>query len=66
MRPLGSAKAANRHGEFGPNRPRNQPRQAKLLGNRVPQRSHMSEVYAINTADTRPTNQILDFVPSGK
>jgi acetyl esterase/lipase len=32
----------------------------------VPQHSHMSEVYAINTADTRLTDQILDFVKTGK
>ena len=32
----------------------------------LPQHSHMSEVYAINTADTRLTDQILDFVQSGK
>jgi acetyl esterase/lipase len=28
----------------------------------LPQHSHMSEVYSINTADTRLTNEILDFV----
>jgi triacylglycerol lipase len=28
----------------------------------LPQHSHMSEVYAINTADTRLTDQILEFV----
>jgi acetyl esterase/lipase len=28
----------------------------------LPQHSHMSEVYSINTADTRLTDQILDFV----
>jgi acetyl esterase/lipase len=32
----------------------------------LPQHSHMSEVYSINTADTRLTDQILDFVKSGK
>ena len=32
----------------------------------VPQHSHMSEVYSINTADTRLTDQILDFVRIGK
>jgi acetyl esterase/lipase len=32
----------------------------------VPQHSHMSEVYSINTADTRLTDQILDFVRTGK
>jgi triacylglycerol lipase len=26
----------------------------------------MSEVYSINTADTRLTDQILDFVKAGK
>jgi hypothetical protein len=26
----------------------------------------MSEVYSINTADTRLTDQILDFVKTGK
>jgi triacylglycerol lipase len=31
----------------------------------LPQHSHMSEVYAINTADTRLTNEILDFVKTG-
>ncbi|WP_291860801.1 alpha/beta hydrolase [Bradyrhizobium sp.] len=31
----------------------------------VPQHSHMSEVYSINTADTRLTEQILDFVRTG-
>ena len=30
------------------------------------QHSHMSEVYAINTADTRLTDQILEFVKTGK
>jgi len=32
----------------------------------LPQHSHMSEVYSINTADTRLTDQILEFVRSGK
>jgi triacylglycerol lipase len=32
----------------------------------VPQHSHMSEVYAINTPDTRLTDQILEFVKTGK
>jgi hypothetical protein len=32
----------------------------------LPQHSHMSEVYSINTADTRLTNDILDFVKTGK
>jgi len=32
----------------------------------LPQHSHMSEVYSINTADTRVTDQILDFVKTGK
>ncbi|WP_334374615.1 alpha/beta hydrolase [Bradyrhizobium sp. AZCC 1719] len=32
----------------------------------LPQHSHMSEVYSINTADTRLTDQILDFVTTGK
>ncbi|MBR0872811.1 alpha/beta hydrolase [Bradyrhizobium tropiciagri] len=32
----------------------------------LPQHSHMSEVYAINTADTRLTDQILEFVKSVK
>jgi len=32
----------------------------------LPQHSHMSEVYSINTADTRLTSEILDFVKSGK
>ncbi|MDP1583176.1 MAG: alpha/beta hydrolase [Bradyrhizobium sp.] len=32
----------------------------------LPQHSHMSEVYSINTADTRLTDQILDFVRMGK
>jgi triacylglycerol lipase len=32
----------------------------------LPQHSHMSEVYAINTADTELTDQILEFVKAGK
>ena len=32
----------------------------------LPQHSHMSEVYSINTADTRLTDDILDFVRTGK
>jgi triacylglycerol lipase len=32
----------------------------------LPQHSHMSEVYAINTADTRLTDEILEFVKAGK
>src|ERR1700733_13474540 len=32
----------------------------------LPQHSHMSEFYSINTADTRLTDQILDFVKTGK
>jgi acetyl esterase/lipase len=32
----------------------------------LPQHSHMSEVYSINTADTRLSNEILDFVKAGK
>jgi acetyl esterase/lipase len=32
----------------------------------LPQHSHMSEVYSINTADTRLTDQILDFVRTVK
>jgi triacylglycerol lipase len=32
----------------------------------LPQHSHMSEVYSINTADTRLTDQILEFVQTGK
>ena len=31
----------------------------------LPQHSHMSEVYAINTADTRLSDEILDFVKTG-
>jgi acetyl esterase/lipase len=33
---------------------------------KLPQHSHMSEVYSINTADNRLTDQILDFVKTGK
>jgi acetyl esterase/lipase len=32
----------------------------------LPQHSHISEVYAINTADTRLTDEILEFVKIGK
>jgi triacylglycerol lipase len=32
----------------------------------LPQHNHMSEVYSINTADDRLTNEILDFVKTGK
>jgi len=32
----------------------------------LPQHSHMSEVYAINTGDTRLTDEILEFVKAGK
>ena len=32
----------------------------------LPQHSHMSEVYSINTADTRLTDEILDFATTGK
>jgi triacylglycerol lipase len=32
----------------------------------LPQHSHMSEVYAINTADTRLTDEILEFIKTGK
>jgi hypothetical protein len=32
----------------------------------LPQHSHMSAAYAINTADTRLTDQILEFARSGK
>jgi len=32
----------------------------------LPRHSHMSEVYSINTADTRLTDEILDFVKTGK
>ena len=32
----------------------------------LPQHSHMSAGYAINTADTRLTDEILAFVKTGK
>jgi triacylglycerol lipase len=32
----------------------------------LPQHSHMSEVFSINTADARLTDQILEFVKTGK
>jgi triacylglycerol lipase len=32
----------------------------------LPQHNHMSEVYSINTEETRLTDQILDFVKTGK
>lgn len=32
----------------------------------LPQHSHMSEVYSINTADTRLTGEIIDFMNKGK
>jgi acetyl esterase/lipase len=32
----------------------------------LPQHSHMSEVYSINTTDTRLTDEILEFVKTGK
>jgi triacylglycerol lipase len=32
----------------------------------LPQHSHMSEVYSINTADTRLTDAVLEFVKTGK
>jgi triacylglycerol lipase len=32
----------------------------------LPHHSHMSEVYSINTSDTRLTSEILDFVKTGK
>jgi len=32
----------------------------------LPQHSHMSEVYSINTADTRLTGEIIDFMSTGK
>jgi acetyl esterase/lipase len=32
----------------------------------LPQHSHMSEVYSINTTDTRLTDAIVDFVKTGK
>jgi hypothetical protein len=32
----------------------------------LPQHSHMSEVYSINTADDRLTKAILDFAKTGR
>jgi triacylglycerol lipase len=32
----------------------------------LPQHSHMSEMYAVNTADTRLTDPLLDFVKTGR
>ena len=32
----------------------------------LPQHSHMSEVYSINTADDRLTREVLDFVRGAK
>ena len=32
----------------------------------VPHHSHMSEVYSINAVGTRLTDEILDFVKTGK
>jgi acetyl esterase/lipase len=32
----------------------------------LPQHSHISEVYAINTSDTRLTDEIIEFVKTGK
>ncbi|MEH2472464.1 acetyl esterase/lipase [Nitrobacteraceae bacterium AZCC 2161] len=32
----------------------------------LPQHSHMSEVYSINTADTRLTGEVIDFMNTGK
>jgi acetyl esterase/lipase len=32
----------------------------------LPQHSHISEVYSVNTADTRLTDEILEFVKTGK
>jgi hypothetical protein len=32
----------------------------------LPHHSHMSESYAINTADTQLTDQILEFIAKGK
>jgi hypothetical protein len=32
----------------------------------LPQHSHMSEVYSINTEDTRLTDEILEFVKAAK
>lgn len=31
----------------------------------LPQHSHISEVFAINTGDTRLTDQIIDFIKTG-
>ncbi|WP_146686310.1 hypothetical protein [Bradyrhizobium canariense] len=30
------------------------------------QHSHMSEIYSINTEDTRMSDQVLDFIRTGK
>ncbi len=32
----------------------------------LPKHSHMSESYAINTADTQLSDQILEFIKTGK
>ena len=32
----------------------------------LPQHNHMSEVYSINTADTRLTDEMLEFIKAGK
>jgi triacylglycerol lipase len=32
----------------------------------LPQHSHMSEVYAINATDDRLTDELLEFVKTGK
>ncbi|WP_426442265.1 alpha/beta hydrolase fold domain-containing protein [Bradyrhizobium genosp. P] len=32
----------------------------------LPQHSHISEVYSINTSDTRLTDEVLDFIRTGK
>jgi triacylglycerol lipase len=32
----------------------------------LPKHSHMSELYAIGTADTQLSDQILEFIKSGK
>jgi triacylglycerol lipase len=32
----------------------------------LPQHSHISEVYAINTSDARLTDEIIEFVKTGK
>jgi acetyl esterase/lipase len=32
----------------------------------LPQHSHMSEMYSVNTADTRLTDPLLDFIKTGK